>query len=74
MNDTLNQEYKQAKETLSEKQKKIVKIIIAKETQIQKTQDEIQRLLQENDLNIFDIDKYKHDENIERFMKMKIPG
>jgi hypothetical protein len=74
MNDVLRTEYKQAKETLSEKQKKIVKIIIAKETQIQKTQDEIQRLLQENDLNIFDIDKYKHDENIERFMKMKIPG
>jgi len=37
MNNILNQEYRQAKETLSEKQKKIVKIIIAKEAQIQKT-------------------------------------
>ena len=73
MNNILNQEYRQAKETLSEKQKKIVKIIIAKEAQIQKTQDEIQRLLQENDVNIFDVDKYKHDENIDKFMKLDFP-
>lgn len=74
MDDTLQQKYKQAKETLSNAQKKAIKTIIAKEAQIQKTQDEIQRLLQENDLNIFDVDKYKHDENMEKFMKMKIPG
>lgn len=74
MDDTLQQKYKQAKETPSNAQKKAIKTIIAKEAQIQKTQDEIQRLLQENDLNIFDVDKYKHDENMEKFMKMKIPG
>lgn len=69
MNDILHQEYAKAKDNLNTTQKKALKTIIEKEAQIQKTQNEITKILRENDLNIFDIEKYKHEKNVETFLK-----
>lgn len=69
MNDILHQEYAKAKDSLNTTQKKALKTIIEKEAQIQKTQNEITKILRENDLNIFDIEKYKHEKNVETFLK-----
>lgn len=71
MNDILNQEYQQPHENLTKKQRQALKTILAKEEEIKKRQEEIVRILQEHDLNILDIDKFKHDQNVDAFLKMK---
>lgn len=72
MND-IDHEYKQAKKSFSKLEEKALKIIIKKENQIEKTQSEIAKIMQENNLNILDIDKYKHDKNFEEFQNIKFP-
>lgn len=69
----LEQEYKQPKESFNKKQEKTLKIIIAKQNMIEKAQEEIDKLFKENDLNILDLDKYKHDKNVDKFLGMKFP-
>lgn len=73
MNDILHQDYQQPHENLTKKQKNALKSILAKEEHIKKIQDEIAQILKDHDLNGLDIDRFKHDQNIEKFLKMKIP-
>lgn len=63
----------QDNEDFNKKQKKALKLIVEKEISIQKTQDEIKKLLQENNLNTLDVYKYKHDKNIDKFLNLKFP-
>jgi predicted DNA-binding ArsR family transcriptional regulator len=73
MNKVLSQDYTQAKENLSKAQEKALEIIVKKDDEVSKIQDEIKKILQENNLNLFDIDKYKHDKNINHFLKIELP-
>lgn len=73
MNDVLDQEYKQAKEVLTKTEEKTLALIVKKEEEIRKIQGEISKLLKENDLNEFDVDKYKHDKNFEKFQNINFP-
>ena len=73
MNDVLDQEYKQAKEVLNKTEEKALAIVIKKKNEITKIQNEIEKILKENNLNILDIDKYKHDKNFKKFIDLKLP-
>jgi hypothetical protein len=50
MNNTINQDYKQAKKQFTKKQEKTIEIVIRKEEEIKKIQQEIGNILSENDL------------------------
>jgi anion-transporting ArsA/GET3 family ATPase len=73
MNNVLDQEYKQAKEVFTKPQEKALAVVVKKEEEIHKTQEEIEKVLKENNLNILDVDKYKHEKNIDKFLKLEFP-
>jgi len=69
MNNILDQEFKQPKEVFTKAQEKALQLIEEKEEKIRKTQEEITKILNENDLNAFDVDKYKRDQIVQKFPK-----
>jgi hypothetical protein len=50
MNNTINQDFKQEKKQFTKKQEKTIEIVIRKEEEIKKIQQEIGNILSENDL------------------------
>lgn len=73
MNGILDQEFKQSKEIFTKAEEKVLKLIVEKEENIRKTQEEIGKILKENGLNEFDVDKYKRDQKFEKFQKLEFP-
>lgn len=71
--EVLDQEYKQPKDNFNKNQEKALKLIIAKQDSIKKTEREIDELLRNNNLNNLDLDKYKHDKNVDKFLATEFP-
>ena len=69
--DILNHDYLQPKETLTKKQERALKKIIKREEEIEKIKGEINEILNKNDLNIFDLDRFKINKKREEALKLK---
>ena len=65
--------YLQPSENLTKEQERALEKILKKEEEIEKVQDEISKILIENDLNILDVDKYKRSKTREEVGKLLFP-
>ena len=70
MNNILEHEYLEAKQNFTRSQEKALASIVKKEHEIKKTQKEIEKILQQNNLNNLDVDKYKRDEQVNTFINL----
>jgi hypothetical protein len=67
--DILNHDH--LKETLTKKQERALKKIIKREEQIEKIKGEINEILNKNDLNVVDLDRFKINKKREEVSKLK---
>jgi len=56
---------------LTKKQERALKKIIKREEQIEKIKGEINEILNKNDLNVFDLDRFKINKKREEALKLK---
>ncbi len=56
---------------MTKKQERALKKIIKREEQIEKIKGEINEILNENDLNVFDLDRFKINKKREEALKLK---
>ncbi len=56
---------------MTKKQERALKKIIKREEQIEKIKGEINEILNKNDLNVFDLDRFKINKKREEALKLK---